>query len=47
VLRPEAADNYYDGFDLVPAKWRPFVQRGTVIIENWHSLAPESPQQGP
>jgi type III restriction enzyme len=45
VLRPEAADNYYDAFDLVPAKWRPFVQRGSVIIENWHRLAPESPHK--
>ena len=30
VLRPEASDNYYDAFDLVPAKWRPLLQRGIV-----------------
>jgi len=45
VLRPNAADNYYDTFDLVPAKWRSLLQRGTVIIENWHRFAPESPHK--
>ena len=45
VLRPEAADNYYDAFDLVPAKWRPHLNRGTVVIENWHRFAPESPHR--
>lgn len=45
VLRPEAAGNYYDAFDLVPSKWRPLLARGTVIIENWHRLAPESPHK--
>ncbi|HTW69118.1 MAG TPA: hypothetical protein VME47_04450 [Acetobacteraceae bacterium] len=45
VLRPEAPDNYYDAFDLVPAKWRPFLQRGIVVVENWHKLAPESPHK--
>jgi type III restriction enzyme len=45
VLRPEVPDNYYDAFDLVPAKWRPLLQRGTVIVENWHRFAPESPHK--
>jgi type III restriction enzyme len=45
VLRPEAADNYYDAFQLVPSKWRAYVQRGIVVIENWHKLAPESPHK--
>ena len=45
VLRPEAPDNYYDAFQLVPAKWRPHLQRGIVVIENWHKLAPESPHK--
>jgi len=42
VLRPDAPDNYYDAFDLVPAKWRPLLQRGAVVIENWHRFALES-----
>ena len=45
VLRPDAPDNYYDAFNLVPAKWRPLLQRGTVIVENWHRFAPESPHK--
>ena len=45
VLRPDAAGNYYDTFDLVPSKWRPLLARGTVIIENWHRFAPESPHK--
>lgn len=45
VLRPDAPDNYYDAFNLVPAKWRPLLHRGTVIIENWHRFAPESPHK--
>ncbi len=45
VLRPDAVDNYYDAFDLVPAKWRSLLNRGTVVIENWHRFAPESPHK--
>ena len=45
VLRPDAPGNYYDAFNLVPAKWRPLLHRGTVIIENWHRFAPESPHK--
>lgn len=45
VLKPDAPDNYYDAFNLVPAKWRPLLQRGTVIVENWHRFAPESPHK--
>ena len=45
VLRPDAPDNYYDAFDLVPAKWRSLLHRGTVIVENWHRFAPESPHK--
>ncbi|MFN7305184.1 MAG: restriction endonuclease, partial [Acetobacteraceae bacterium] len=45
VLKPDAPDNYYDAFDLVPAKWRSLLQRGTVIVENWHRFAPESPHK--
>jgi type III restriction enzyme len=45
VLRPDSPDNYYDAFNLVPAKWRSLLHRGTVIIENWHRFAPESPHK--
>ncbi|XVJ59533.1 MAG: DEAD/DEAH box helicase family protein [Tepidisphaera sp.] len=42
VLRPERADNYYGEFDIVPAKLRPLMQNGRVIVENWHQFAPQS-----
>lgn len=42
VLRPDRKDNYYTAFDLVPLKYRPLLQRGKVLITNWHAFAPES-----
>lgn len=42
VLRPERPDNYYAAFDIVPVKLRPLMQRGKVLVENWHRFAPES-----
>lgn len=42
VLRPENPKNYYTEFDIVPIKYRPLIQNGKVLIENWHSLAEES-----
>lgn len=42
VLRPDSRDNYYAAFELVPTKYRPLLQRGLVLIENWHQLSPES-----
>ena len=42
VLRPENPKNYYTEFDIVPVKYRPLIQNGKVLIENWHSLAEES-----
>lgn len=42
VLRPERPDNYYAAFDIVPVKLRPLMQNGKVLVENWHSFAPES-----
>lgn len=42
VLRIDAQENYYKTFDMVPNKYRPLLQKGKVLIENWHSLAPES-----
>jgi type III restriction enzyme len=42
VLRPDHPDNYYAAFDLVSVNYRPLLQAGKVLIENWHSMAPES-----
>lgn len=42
VLRPENPKNYYAQFDIVPIKYRPLIQTGKVIIENWHLLTDES-----
>lgn len=43
VLRPEAVNNYYIQFNIVPATLLPMLQKGTVLISNWHQLALESP----
>lgn len=42
ALRPENAENYYAAFDIVPMKYRPLLQSGKVMVENWHRFAPES-----
>jgi len=42
VLRPEDPNNYYAAFDLVPVKYRPLMQFGKVLVENWHRFSPES-----
>ena len=42
VLRPDNPASYYEEFDLVPMRLRPFLQRGKVLIVNWHQFAPES-----
>ena len=42
VLRPDNAENYYSAFDLVPARMRPLMQAGKVLITNWHLFLPES-----
>ena len=44
VLRPESPDNYYDAFELIPTKLRPLLNKGKVLVTNWHQFAPESPQ---
>jgi type III restriction enzyme len=43
VLRPERHDNYYEAFDMVPASLRPELQKGKVLVTNWHWFNPESP----
>jgi type III restriction enzyme len=42
VLRPENPDNYYEAFDLVPARMRPLMHAGKVMVTNWHLFLPES-----
>ena len=44
VLRPEG-ENYYDEFNLIPTKLRPLLNKGKVLITNWHQFAPESPHK--
>ena len=43
VLRTDTDDNYYQSFDIVPAQLVPELQKGKVLIVNWHKFAPESP----
>lgn len=42
VLRPESRDNFYDEFDIVPAKYRDLLGIGKVLVTNWHTFAPKS-----
>ena len=42
VLRPEDAKNYYIEFDIVPTKYRPLMQKGKVLVTNWHLFNPQS-----
>lgn len=43
VLRTDIEDNYYRNFDIVPSQLMPELQKGKVLITNWHKFAPESP----
>ena len=42
VLRPENSQNYFKDFNIVPQKYRKHLQKGKVIVTNWHLFAPES-----
>lgn len=42
VLRPENPASYYQEFDIVPLKYRSLLQKGKVLVENWHQMAPNS-----
>jgi type III restriction enzyme len=42
VLRPEDPANYYAEFDIVPLKYRPLLQKGKVVVTNWHLFSPRS-----
>jgi len=43
VLRPDEAPNYYDEFDIVPARYRDYLNAGKVLITNWHVFGRKSP----
>ena len=45
VLNPEAKDNYYDEFDLVPQEMIPRLRQGKVQVLNWHKLAWETEEK--
>ena len=42
VLRTDQHPNYYEQFDLVPAKYRDLLGTGKVLVTNWHALALKS-----
>jgi type III restriction enzyme len=41
VLRPDSIGNYYEAFDIVPARLRPLLSSGKVLVTNWHGFRPE------
>ena len=43
VLRTDCVENYYKEFDIVPSQLMPELQKGKVLVTNWHLFAPESP----
>jgi type III restriction enzyme len=43
VLRQDQTGNYYELFDIVPSQLMPELQKGKVLVTNWHLFAPESP----
>lgn len=43
VLRPDDADNYYDPFDIVPSRYRDYLNAGKVLVTNWHVFGAKSP----
>lgn len=45
MLRPGHPNNYFEQFDIVPTALRPELAKGTVLVTNWHWLAPEAEVQ--
>ena len=43
VLDPGNPKNYYDDFDLVPARYRTLLGAGRVLVVNWHRFLPKNP----
>lgn len=42
VLKPDNDENYYKSFDLVPTAYRDYMNKGRVLVTNWHAFAPKS-----
>ena len=42
VLRPSDPDNYYAAFDIVPARYREYLNAGEVLVTNWHVFGRKS-----
>ncbi len=38
VLKPEDPDNYYDAFEIAPPKYRAYMNKGKVLVTNWHKF---------
>lgn len=47
VLLPENPDNFYEDFNIVPPTvWQELLS-ATIVVENWHTLAPYNENYGP
>ena len=42
VLKPEEPENYFDLFDIVPSRYREYMNSGKVLITNWHVFGRKS-----
>lgn len=42
VLKPEEPNNYYDEFDVVPSRYREYMNSGKVLVTNWHVFGRKS-----
>lgn len=47
VLKPDAHDNYYELFNILPAGLHERLRQGRVVVKNWHALMPLDPNAGP
>ncbi len=45
VLRPQAENNYYEEFNIVPTAYREKLRQGRVEVRNWHALQWESAER--
>jgi type III restriction enzyme len=45
VLMPDAPNNYYDAFSIIPPGLHEKLRQGKVLIENWHTLAWEDAEK--
>lgn len=47
VLKPEVEGNYYQQFELVPPSMWQELLGASIVVENWHTLAPINENYGP